>query len=304
MDKKNYGIVCMQGSLPLNGLKAFEAAARHLSFTRAADELHVTQAAVSHQVKTLEQRLGVKLFRRLPKSLRLTDEGQALLPELRDAFERMARAINRVTSAQAASALSVSTLTTFALTWMVSRLPRFQARHPDIEVRLNTTGRMVDFTREDVDVAVRYGNGNWPGLHVEKMFEDELTPLCGRAYKDRLREPADLQEVPLLDASPPEPASVGEWGTWFKAAGLARLPNTRAAVFDSTKIAVQAAIDGMGVAIGSPYLFADDIAAGRLFQPFDLTVRNGKTYWLVCAEGTASRPKIKAFRDWIFSELG
>jgi DNA-binding transcriptional LysR family regulator len=294
----------MQGSLPLNGLKAFEAAARHLSFTRAADELHVTQAAVSHQVKTLEMRLGVKLFRRLPKSLRLTDEGQALLPELRDAFERMARAIDRVTSAQSAAALSVSTLTTFALTWLIGRLPRFQARHPEFEVRLNTTGRMVDFAREDVDIAVRYGDGNWPSLHIEKMFEDELTPLCGRAYRDRLRTPADLRDVPLLDASPPEPASVGEWGTWFKAAGVAQLPNTRAATFDSTKIAMQGAIDGLGIAIGSPYLFAEDIAAGRLFQPFPLTVRNGKSYWLVCAEGTASRPKIKAFRDWIFSELG
>jgi len=294
----------MQGSLPLNGLKAFEAAARHLSFTRAADELHVTQAAVSHQVKTLEQRLGVKLFRRLPKSLRLTDEGQALLPELRDAFERMARAINRVTSAQSASALSVSTLTTFALTWMVGRLPRFQARHPGIEVRLNTTGRLVDFAREDVDVAVRYGDGNWPGLTAEKMFEDELTPLCGRAHKDRLRAPEDLRDVPLLDSSPPEPASVGEWGTWFKAAGIGHLPMTRGAMFDSTKIAAQAAIDGMGVAMGSPYLFAEDIAARRLFQPFPLTVRNGKAYWLVCVEGTATRPKIKAFRDWIFSELG
>jgi len=294
----------MQGSLPLNGLKAFEAAARHLSFTRAADELHVTQAAVSHQVKTLEQRLGVKLFRRLPKSLRLTDEGQALLPELRDAFERIARALNRVTSAQGAAALSVTTLTTFALTWLVSRLPRFQARHPDIEVRLNTTGRLVDFAREDVDVAVRYGDGNWPGLNVEKMFEDELTPLCGRTHKDRLRRPEDLRDVPLLDASPPEPASVGDWPTWLRAAGIAQLPVTRGATFDSTKIAAQAAIDGMGVAIGSPYLFAEDIAAGRLFQPFPLTVRNGKTYWLVCAEGTATRPKIKAFREWVFSELG
>jgi len=294
----------MQGSLPLNGLKAFEAAARHLSFTRAADELHVTQAAVSHQVKTLEQRLGVKLFRRLPKSLRLTDEGQALLPELRDAFERIARALNRVTSAQGAAALSVSTLTTFALTWLVSRLPRFQARHPDIEVRLNTTGRLVDFAREDVDVAVRYGDGNWSGLNVEKMFEDELTPLCGRAHKERLRRPEDLRDVPLLDASPPEPASVGDWPTWLRAAGIAQLSVTRGATFDSTKIAAQAAIDGMGVAIGSPYLFAEDIAAGRLFQPFPLTVRNGKTYWLVCAEGTAARPKIKAFREWVFSELG
>jgi DNA-binding transcriptional LysR family regulator len=293
----------MQGSLPLNGLRAFEAAARHLSFTRAADELHVTQAAVSHQVKTLEQRLGVKLFRRLPKSLRLTDEGQALLPELRDAFERMARALNRVTSANGAATLSVSTLTTFALAWLVGRLPRFQARHPDIEVRLNTVGRLVDFAREDVDVALRYGDGNWRGLSVEKLFDDELTPLCGRAYKDRLRVPEDLRGVPLMDASPDEPASVGDWPTWLKAAGIAQLPITRGAHFDSTKIAAQAAIDGMGVAIGSPYLFAEDIAAGRLFQPFPLTVRNGRAYWLVCAEGTSARPKIKAFRDWVFSEL-
>jgi len=150
---------------------------------------------------------------------------------------------------------------------------------------------------------VRYGDGNWPGLNVEKMFEDELTPLCGRTHKDRLRRPEDLRDVPLLDASPPEPASVGDWPTWLRAAGIAQLPVTRGATFDSTKIAAQAAIDGMGVAIGSPYLFAEDIAAGRLFQPFPLTVRNGKTYWLVCAEGTAARAKIKAFREWVFSEL-
>ncbi|HTZ76641.1 MAG TPA: transcriptional regulator GcvA [Stellaceae bacterium] len=294
----------MQGSLPLNGLKAFEAAARHLSFTRAADELHVTQAAVSHQVKTLELRLGVKLFRRLPKSLLLTDEGQALLPDLRDAFDRMARALARVSAEGGAATLSVTTLTTFALTWLVSRLPRFQAAHPEIEVRLSTTARLVDFAREDVDVAIRYGDGRWPGLVVTKLFDDELTPLCGRAHRDRLTQPEDLGHVPLIDASSVEPASVGDWPAWLAAAGLPNLPVTLGAHFDSTKIAVQAAIDGLGVAIGSPYLFNDDITAGRLFQPFPLTVNHGKAYWLVHQEAAGERRKVKAFRDWIVAETG
>ncbi len=293
----------MQGSLPLNGLKAFEAAARHLSFTRAAAELHVTQAAVSHQVKTLELRLGVKLFRRLPKSLLLTDEGQALLPDLHDAFERMARALARVSSGRGAATLSVTTLTTFALTWLVSRLPRFQAAHPDIEVRLATTARMVDFVREDVDVAIRYGDGRWPGLVVTKLFDDELTPLCGRTHRDRLRRPEDLRHVPLIDASSVEPASVGDWPTWLAAAGIPDLPLNLGAHFNSTKIAVQAAIDGLGVAIGSPYLFNEDIVAGRLFQPFPLTVGHGKAYWLVHQESAGERRKVKAFRDWILSEM-
>lgn len=292
----------MQGPLPLNGLRAFEAAARHLSFTRAADELHVTQAAISHQVKTLEQRLGVTLFRRLPKSLRLTDEGQALLPELRDAFERMGRALDRVVASRGGATLSISVLTTFALTWLVGRLPRFQAAHPEIEVRLSTTARLVDFSREDVDVAIRYGNGNWPDVTALKLFDEELAPLCGRAHRDRLKRPEDLAEVPLIDSSGSEPAGIGDWPTWLKAAGVPNLPVNRAAHFDSTKIAVQAAIDGLGVAIGSPYLFVDDIAGGRLFQPFPLTVRNGKSYWLVFPEASSERRKVKAFRDWILAE--
>lgn len=292
----------MQGPLPLNGLKAFEAAARHLSFTRAAAELHVTQAAVSHQVKTLELRLGVKLFRRLPKSLLLTDEGQALLPELHDAFERMARALARVSSERGAATLSVTTLTTFALTWLVSRLPRFQAAHPEIEVRLATTAQIVDFAREDVDIAIRYGDGRWPGLVVTKLFDDELTPLCGRAHRDRLHRPEDLRHVPLIDASSVEPASVGDWSTWLAAAGIPDLPLNLGARFNSTKIGVQAAIDGLGVAIGSPYLFNEDIVAGRLFQPFPLTVSHGKAYWLVHQEAAGDRRKVKAFRDWILAE--
>jgi DNA-binding transcriptional LysR family regulator len=283
--------------LPLNALRAFEAAARHLSFTRAAEELHVTQAAVSHQVKALERRLGVPLFRRLPRSLLLTDEGQALLPELRDAFERMARALDRVGNQSGEGSLTVSSYTTFSLAWLVPRLPRFQAMHPQIEVRLMSSQRLVDFTRDDVDIAVRNGDGNWPGLSTIKIFDEDLTPLCGRLYRDRLRRPEDVATVPLLDTM-----RDSEWAIWLKAAGLGRIARSRGAEFDSTKIAVQAAIDGLGVAIGSPSLFAEDIAAGRLFQPFDLIVKTNRGHWLVYPEAWAERRKIRAFRDWIVAE--
>jgi DNA-binding transcriptional LysR family regulator len=284
---------------PLNALRAFEAAARHLSFTRAAEELHVTQAAVSHQVKGLEDRLGVALFRRLPRRLILTEAGQALLPDLRDAFQRMAAAVDRVSARGAVGTLTVSSMTTITMTWLVPRLPRFQATHPEIDVRLTTTQRLVDFTREDVDVAVRFGDGNWPGVRSERMFGEELTPLCGSALAARVKKPADLLPLALLTSG-----DESEWSLWFAAAGIPDVPPPRGGVsFDSTKIAVQAAIDGLGVALGPPSLFAEDLAAGRLVQPFDIFASTGKAYWLVVPEAWAERPKIKAFRDWIFTEI-
>ncbi len=288
-----------RSNLPLNGLRAFEAAARHLSFTRAADEMNVTQAAVSHQVKGLERRLGVTLFRRLPRALLLTDEGQSLLPELRAAFNRIAQALERVSAQEGNATLTVSLLTTFALAWLVPRLRRFQAAHPEIEVRLMTTPRLIDFAREDVDVAIRYGDGQWAGgLTVVKLFDDSLTPLCGRAHREKLRSLSDLQRATLLHSGD------GEWSIWLSAAGVAGVNATKGPLFDSTKMAVQAAIDGLGVAIGAPQLFADDIAAGRLFQPFPLAVRNDKAHWLVYPEASAERLKVKAFRRWITEEVG
>src|SRR5260221_3080636 len=183
---------------PLNALRAFESAARHLSFTRAADELNVPKRAISHQVKPLEDRLGVKLFRRLPRRLLLTDEGQALLPDLHDAFNRLALAVERISARSAAGTLTVSSMTTILMTWLVPRLPRFQAAHPEIDVRLMTTQRLVDFAREDVDVAIRFGNGRWPGVKVERMFGEVLTPLCGKRLIDKITAPADLPALPLL----------------------------------------------------------------------------------------------------------
>ncbi|SRR5258706_1371634 len=284
---------------PLGALRAFEAAARHVSFSRAAEELNVTPAAISHQVKQLEAWLGVPLFRRLTRALRLTDEGQALLPALGQAFDRLALAVEKVSAGGAAGTLTVSALTTFVLNWLVPRLPRFQAAHPELDVRLSTSRALVDFARDDVDVAVRYGTGRWPDVRADKLFDDILTPLCGAAFKDRLRAPADLIGMPLLQSDDTNP----EWALWLEAAGVAHPNPGRGPSFDSTRIAVDAAIDGLGVAIGGTRLFADVLAQGRLFQPFALAVPSGRAYWLVSPAVTAERPKVRAFRDWVLAEV-
>ena len=289
----------MQALPPLNALRAFEAAARHLSFTLAAQELRVTQAAVSHQVKGLEDRLGIKLFRRLPRGLLLTDQGQALLPELRAAFERIEQAVARIDRDGPSGSLSVSLVTTFALAWLVPRLHRFQAAWPKIEVKLVTTGRMVDFAREDVDIAIRYmaEGQHHASLRVEKLFDDVLTPLAGRAYRARLKRPEDLFDVPLIDTT-----GDLDWPLWLRHAGI-RKPIRPALIFDSTKIAVDAAMEGSGVAIGPPFLFAEAIAAQRIFQPFELIVPNGKAWWVVTPQSRAEQTKVRAFRDWLLAEV-
>ena len=288
----------MRSLPPLNALRAFEAAARNLSFTLAAEELHVTQAAVSHQVKALEERLGLKLFRRLPRGLILTEQGQALLPELRGAFDRIEQALARVGALGGEGPLTISLMTTFALTWLVPRLHRFQAQHPTNDVRMLTTQRLADFAREDVDLAIRYSvDPRVPGLRGDKLFNDLLTPLCGAAYRERLRHPSDLLRVPLIDTIGDE-----DWPVWLRAAGLRQPPRSQAMVFDSTKIAVDAAMEGAGVAIGPPFLFRSELASGRLFQPFDLVIPNGKAFWVVGPEATADQPKVRAFRDWIVAE--
>jgi DNA-binding transcriptional LysR family regulator len=297
MHERNY---LMRRPLPpLNALRAFDAAARHLSFTRAAEELAVTQAAISHQVKALEARLGVKLFRRLTRALRLTDEGTALAPGLRDAFERLEQAVERV-RAPGRAVLTLSTLTTFAATWLTPRLPRFQAAHPDIEVRISVNSRLVDFAREDVDAAIRFGDGAWPGLATHRLFSLRLAPLAPPALAQRLKSPADLARVPLIDTLP----SPGEWVLWLDRAGLRHLaPRGGGVVFDSTLLALGAAARGMGVAVGDPLLAADELEAGRLVQPFELVVTvDSKAFWLVHPEGFAERPKIRAFREWILGE--
>ncbi|MBI1775226.1 MAG: transcriptional regulator GcvA [Proteobacteria bacterium] len=287
---------------PLNALKAFEAAGRHLSFTKAAEELGVTQAAISHQIKFLEELLGQKLFRRMTRRLMLTDAGQTLLPGIRDGFETLSAAVARLRASGSSGSLTVSLMATLALRWLVPRLARWQQAHPDIDVRLSTTARLVDFQREDVDVAIRHGWGAWPGLRCDKLFAPLYTPLLNPALLPpgvRLTRPADLFRLPLLREHDEEV----NWRAWFAAAGETYAPIQRGPEFDSTVMAGQAAIQGLGAALAPPEFFAEELSEGRLIQPFSIMTSAGKAYYLVCPEARGEQPKIQAFRQWLMDEV-
>jgi LysR family transcriptional regulator of beta-lactamase len=278
--------------LPLNGLRAFEAAARHLSFTRAAIELCVTPPALSHQVKALEDRLGVPLFRRLPRGLALTDEGQALLPVLREAFDRMATALHEFEGGKGREVLSVGTVGTFALGWLMPRLATFRAEHPFVDLRLTTNNNRVDIAEEGLDFAVRFGDGAWHGTDSVFLFEAPLTPLCSPEIAARLLKPADLASETLLRSY-----RVGEWAAWLDAAGIRALPLT-GPVFDSAATMIEAALAGHGVALAPACMFERELAEGRAARPFQLEVAMGG-YWLTSLKSRKPTPAMAAFRSWI-----
>jgi len=285
---------------PLNGLRAFEAAARHLSFTRAAEELHVTQTAISHQIKALEERLGVRLFRRLPRGLVLTDEAQLFLPPIRAAFDQIAAATERLTKDQGGGVLTVSALPSFAAKWLVPRIGRFRAACPDIEMRVSASSQLVDFARDDVDVAIRVGRGEYPGLRTERLFGDTLFPVCSPTLLDGpspLAAPEDLRHHTLLSGD-----EYPGWAKWLEHAGVSGIEVPRGPLFDDSSMVLQAAIEGHGVALARGVLAADDLAAGRLVKPFELSLPFHLAYFLVCPEATAERPKIRAFREWLLEE--
>jgi LysR family transcriptional regulator of beta-lactamase len=245
--------------LPLNALRAFEASARHLSFTRAAIELCVTQAAVSHHVKGLEVRLGVQLFRRLPRGLALTDEGLALLPALGDSFDRIAELIEGIGGGMA-QLLSVAAVGTFATGWLLPRLPGFHAAHPRIDLRLFTNNNRVDLAGEGLDYAIRFGDGAWHATESLPLIDAPLTPLCSPALARTIREPRDLPGQMLLRSY-----RADEWPRWFAAAGVAA-PAVKGPVFDSSLIMAEAAMQGMGVALAPPSMLAraiDSLSACR-----------------------------------------
>ncbi|HET6518976.1 MAG TPA: transcriptional regulator GcvA [Geminicoccaceae bacterium] len=293
---------------PLNALRAFEAAARHLSFTRAAEELHVTQAAVSHQIKALEEHLGVRLFRRLNRALLLTDAGQACLPGLSEAFDRMAEAVERLRVRDCAGPLTVSVPPGFAAKWLVPRLERFQELCPEIDVRVSATMRHVDFAREDVDLAVRYGAGRWPGLHAEPLLATEVFPVCAPtlpAGPRPLRTPDDLRHHALLhDDSAASIPGYPDWAMWLRAAGVAGgVDPSRGPRFNHANLVLEAAAAGRGVALALSAVAAADLAAGRLIRPFDLGVPTGFAYHVVCPPALADRPKVRAFCHWLRAEV-
>jgi len=287
----------------LNGLRAFEVAARHLSFTRAAAELNVTQTAISHQIRRLEEQLGIRLFLRRNRALLLTREGQAYLPEVRAAFEDLRRATERLRRPEREGLLTVSTTASLAAKWLVTRAAGFQEAHPGIEVRITTSSHLVDFRREEVDMAVRYGRGNWSGLRAQWLMAEELFPVCSPALLNGakpLRRPEDLAHHTLLHAT----VSREDWQLWLTAAGLpVSLASRRGLTFDQSFMAVQAAVDGHGIAMGRTRYVEADIAAGRLVVPFDVVLPADAGFYIVAPEETADTPKIALFRDWLIGSV-
>jgi LysR family glycine cleavage system transcriptional activator len=261
---------------PLNALRAFEAAARHLSFTKAARELNVTPAAVSHQVKALEDFFGLPLFRRMTRALLLTDAGQLALPALREGFDRLAEASERLRVHQGRNELTISSAPSFAAKWLVPRLDRFRAAHPGIELRIDASDELIDFARDGVDLGLRFGAGDYPGLRTVRLFGEETFPVCAPsllAGAASLREPGDLSGFTLLHVDwASQDDTWPNWRMWLLAAGARDVDASRGPRFSMGGMAVQAAVEGQGVALASSVLVADDLAAGRLVKPFELSL--------------------------------
>ena len=284
----------------LNGLKAFEAAARHESFTKAAEELCVTQGAVSHQVKALEAELGLKFFNREPKQLVITEAGRGYLEVVRDALDRIASGTDRLLQRQSSGVLTVSPSPNFASKWLVHRLGRFAEAHPSIDLRVSATLQHVDFTREDIDIAVRHGDGSDLGLDITRLYTEELLPVCSPALlrgPHPLRQPADLAHHTLLHMDHRQ-----DWSKWLDAAGVTNVDLSRGPVFNQASIGIDAAVDGQGVALARTGLAAHDLITGRLVRPFELALPVSYAYWIVCPRATANLPKITTFRDWLLAE--
>jgi LysR family glycine cleavage system transcriptional activator len=283
----------------LTGLRTFEVAARHMSFTLAAAELNVTQTAVSHQIRRLEQQLGIPLFIRRNRALLLTREARDYLPSIRSAFEDLRRATERLRRSHHDGVLTISTTASLATKWLVSRVAAFQDANPGIEVRITTSANLVDFRRDEVDLAVRYGRGSWLGLRADWLMADHSFPVCSPELPSEskpLRRPEDLAHHTLLHTM----VSREDWQLWLTASGLPlSIAARRGLMFDQGFMAIQAAMEGLGVALGRTHLVEADIAAGRLIAPFDMLLPQDAGYYVVTPEATADAPKIRLFREWL-----
>jgi len=294
---------------PLNALKAFESAGRHLSFSKAAEELHVTPAAVGHQIRQLEDFLGVPLFVRLNRAVQLTESGHALLPAASDGFDRLRAGIEAVGRLNRTRPLTVTVVPSFGSKWLLQRLDSFRAEHPGIEVRIDATTRVVDLVTEGIDVAIRYGNGDYPGMHVDCLLDDEIFPVCSPDLLEGehpLKQPEDLRHHVLLQAEwNPRYATWPDWPMWLKAAGLEDLEVTYSPRFtgEVEAMLIDTAVRGKGVALSSKVLVAGDLAAGRLVRPFAMSYPVNFCYYLVTLESVAEAPKVRAFREWMLQEV-
>ena len=281
--------------LPLNALRAFEAAARHQNVTRAAEELCVTQAALSHQIKALEAMLGVTLFRRLARGVALTDEGAALLPVLSESFDRIGETLDRFVAGTYRDVLGVGVVSTFAIGWLLPRLPAFERAHPGIELRLQTNNNRVDLIGEGIDVTIRFGDGDWQGQVCSPILDAPLSPVCAPSVAGTLRRPADLATRALLRSYRQD-----EWTRWFEAAGLPRV-DARGPVFDSSLALASAAAAGAGIALLPARLFARDLDAGTLVRPFALEIDVGR-YWFTRLRSRPESAAARTFREWLVTE--
>lgn len=292
----------------LNGLQAFEAAARHMSFAEAAQELNLTPSAVSYQVRSLEDRLGVELFARLNRAIALTEAGEALYPDIREAFARMRVAVDRLAADTPENVLVVSTGPSFAAKWLSPRLFSFMDEHPDIEVRISASLKLVDFNRDGVDVGVRFGPGNYPGLEQYRLFGDEVTALVSPGFLSahRLKTPQDIAFLPLIiDESMAFTTEAPTWEDWFVHAGIKHDGEVRGLRFNHADHAIDTAIRGAGVSLARTSLAQGDMDNGLLVEPFpDLRLSTSLAFYLVMPPTARLKPKVAAFTRWILREMG
>ena len=291
---------------PLNSLRAFEATARHLSFSKAADELNVTPGAISQQIRTLEEFLDIKLFKRLNRTIILTDSGQLFQPLLAEGFGSITEAVELVRKHQDDAPLTITSAPSFISKWLIPRLCKFQATYPDIDVRIDASSRLVDFVREDIDVGIRFGTGEYPDLYSVYLFSFDLIPVCSPSLikpGHTLTNPKDLRHYSLLHSNYDEvDSSWPDWGMWLATAGVDDIDTSHGIFFNQSEMIIEAALEGQGVALVASVMAADEIAAGRLIQPFETRLPVRLCYHLVSSEQKANNPKVTAFRDWLLAE--
>jgi len=290
---------------PLNALRAFEAAARHLNFSRAADELSVTPGAVSQQIQNLEEYVGAALFKRTPKGLLLTDAAQTALPALREAFDRLAEAASLLTAAVDGRRLTLTAPPSFAAKWLVPRLGAFEQAHPQVDVWLSAGIELVDLAAGEVDVAIRYGSGRYPGLEVRRLLNETVIPVISpELLKEQpLETPDDLKNHVLLhDGSPDLDDSCPDWSMWLAARGLRGVDGMRGPRFNQSSLVIEAAVNGRGVALAKLTLAQADLDAGRLVAPLQIATAVDFAYYLVHPKAKGRLPQVKAFISWIEAE--
>lgn len=284
---------------PLNSLKCFEAAGRLLSFTGAARELNVTQAAISHQIKVIEEFLGLSLFVRYPRRLALTEQGKALLPEVIEAFDRVSVAIGALNKEQYSNTISVRLAPSFAAKWLSPRLKYFWLQYPEIDLCLFHAHAAVDFEREEIDVAVTYGKGNWPGVVADRLLSLDFFPVCSPTFlhTDKPLTCIDnLRYYALLHDGDNEC-----WRDWLELAGATGIPANKGTIINDTNVLIQAAIDGQGIALGSTTFVEDHLESGKLIKPFELALENDFSYYIVCPQSHLQNPAVLAFKEWLLS---